>query len=165
MNRRLIIMRHAKSAGDSPSQGDHDRPLNSRGRRSAPLVAAKLAELDWSPTIVHSSDAARTVETWRGMESTFDHEISVTFARPLYLAGLSEIRDASAEWGDSPGPVLVLGHNPGWADAVGSLTGAYASMTTANAALLEGAGETWSAALRGPWTLVAMIEPRELEAE
>ena len=70
MKRRLIVMRHAKSSWKDPGQTDHERPLNGRGRRSAPLVAARLAELGWAPTRVHSSDAARTVETWRGMEET-----------------------------------------------------------------------------------------------
>jgi len=160
MNRRLIIMRHAKSSWKDPGQSDHERTLDDRGRRSAPLVATRLAELGWAPTIVHSSDAMRTVETWRGMESTFGEpgELEVTFTRDLYLSGLAEIIEASAEWGDAPGPALVLGHNPGWEDAVGQLTDTRVSMGTANAALLDGSGDSWAAALRGPWSLVEMIQ-------
>src|SRR6185369_7303374 len=38
----LILMRHAKSAWNDPQQKDIDRPLNGRGRKSAPRMGAWL---------------------------------------------------------------------------------------------------------------------------
>ena len=39
MVRRLVIMRHAKSSWKDQKLDDHERPLNNRGRRDAPIVA------------------------------------------------------------------------------------------------------------------------------
>lgn len=39
---RLILLRHAKSSWDDPRLEDHERPLNKRGRKAAPDVAAQL---------------------------------------------------------------------------------------------------------------------------
>jgi phosphohistidine phosphatase SixA len=59
--------------------------------------------------------------------------------------------------------LLVLGHNPGWEDLVGWLTGEDIVMKTANAALLSLDLESWSAALQpGKWKLVDVVRPREL---
>ena len=54
--RLLILMRHAKSDWSDSSLSDHDRPLNSRGQRDAPRMANWLAESDWIPDVVLSSD-------------------------------------------------------------------------------------------------------------
>ena len=73
MERRLIVMRHAKSSWKSDAETDHLRPLNKRGRDSAPLVAARLVELGWIPEAVYSSDSLRTRETWDGMMNALYH--------------------------------------------------------------------------------------------
>ncbi|RZI88087.1 MAG: phosphohistidine phosphatase, partial [Microbacterium sp.] len=39
----LVLVRHAKSDWGDPGLDDHDRPLNDRGLRDAPAVAARLA--------------------------------------------------------------------------------------------------------------------------
>lgn len=38
----LILLRHAKSSWDFPDLSDHDRPLNNRGKKDAPLMAEVL---------------------------------------------------------------------------------------------------------------------------
>ena len=50
MDRRLIVMRHAKSSWSDPAATDHERPLNDRGRHDAPRVAARLANCNGSPS-------------------------------------------------------------------------------------------------------------------
>jgi hypothetical protein len=42
---RLILLRHAKSSWDDPSLEDHERPLNKRGRKAAPDVAAQIRSI------------------------------------------------------------------------------------------------------------------------
>ena len=59
MERRLIVMRHAKSSWKNESLRDHERPLNKRGRRDAPRIGEELASLGWVPQRVISSDATR----------------------------------------------------------------------------------------------------------
>lgn len=162
MRRRLILMRHAKSSWASPGLTDHARPLNDRGRRDAPRVAAALQSLGWSPQAVSSSDSARTRETWEEMSSTFDTCHDVTFTHALYHAGLSDIIDESHSWDDALETILTLGHNPGWQMALYSLSGQDLEMTTANAALLIGEGESWADALTGRWVLTDLLRPKAL---
>lgn len=162
MKRHLILMRHAKSSWKEPGQEDHARPLNKRGRRDAPRVAERLVELGWTPQRVLLSDAARTRETWSLMRAAFQPAPAVEERPDLYLAGLERIRAGLAKVPAGEGTVLVLGHNPGWEDAVSSLVGQPISMTTANAALLEGQGPSWAEALDGAWRLVEVVRPKEL---
>lgn len=157
-------MRHAKSSWAAQGLGDHERPLNERGRRDAPRVAARLAELGWAPDGIWSSDAERTRETAALMLPDLGGEPSVTFDAELYLAGLPALRKAAGSWEAGWSTVLALGHNPGWEDAASALSGSHIGMTTANAVLLESAGDApdWAAALSGEWTLVDVVRPKEL---
>lgn len=108
MTRTLILTRHAKSSWDSPALSDHDRPLNKRGRKSAPAIASWLQENGWLPDEILSSSSARTRETWDRMGLQAD---KVCFRRTLYHAGpvdmLTELSGATEQ------TVLMLGHNPG----------------------------------------------------
>lgn len=165
MMRRLVLMRHAKSSWKHDGLGDHARPLNKRGQRSAPAVAARLAELGWVPDLVCSSDAARTRETWSLMAPVLPAPVQEIFTRALYLADLEELRRAAAAWPETAGTVLALGHNPGWEDALSLLSESPQTMTTGNAGLLEIEAPTWSDALRGPMRLVDVIRPRDLLGE
>jgi len=162
MQRRLMLMRHAKSAWQSQAPSDHERPLNERGRRNAPRVGKRLAELGWVPDHVIGSDSRRTRETWERMQKHFP-EARVSFTRALYAAGPTELRTEVARLPAGVRTVLVLGHNPGWEEAVKALSGTEVQMTTANVVLLEGAGATWGQALqRGRWSVAGVVRPKEL---
>lgn len=164
MKRRLIVMRHAKSSWETDAESDHERPLNKRGRRDAPRVAAHLCELQWQPQLVLSSDSRRTTETFELMKSEFSEEVVVDFLPSLYHAGVEEFLEEIVRVDDKVVDVMVLGHNPGWESVVQWLSGEGVSMTTANAALLEGSGESWSegVATSELWSLREVIRPREL---
>lgn len=159
--KRLILMRHAKSSWKQEGVDDHERPLNARGQRDAPRVAARLAELGWRPERVVLSDARRTRETWALMAGPLGRPPAVE-TRRLYLAGLGAIRQEARALPDEVGSALLLGHNPGWEEAASALSGDAVGMTTANAALLESGAATWAEALAGPWRLVALIRPKDL---
>lgn len=162
--RRLIVLRHAKSDWDSEAKGDHARPLDDRGRRSAPRIAERLRTMGWVPQVVISSDAARTRETWACMQPALGAP-AVSFTRTLYLMGIDEIRAALREQAPEVDTVMVLGHNPGWEDAVHELSGVRVRMTTCNAALLQCPvqTQTWADAVaRSDWTLEKLLRPKEL---
>ena len=163
--KRLIVLRHAKSSWKSGAPDDHARPLNKRGRRDAPRVAARLAELGWTPERVISSDAKRTRQTWARMEDALGEAAEVVFTRELYMAGVNEVREALAALPDEVATAMVIGHNPGWEEVVAWLCGEETRMTTANAALLVGEGESWEEALGAPgtWELERVVRPKELD--
>ncbi|MBI4954805.1 MAG: histidine phosphatase family protein [Myxococcales bacterium] len=168
MERRLILMRHAKSAWDAGAAQDHERPLNDRGRRDAPRVGARLCELGWVPDVVLSSDSLRTRQTWDGLASAFERALpgrrfTVCFLPELYLAGLTELGHALAAHAGDAATVLVLGHNPGWEEAGSFLAGLAVEMATADALLLCRRGG-WAEATgkRGAWRLVEHLRPKAL---
>lgn len=155
-------MRHAKSSWSSGAPTDHQRPLNKRGRRAAPLVGARLQELGWIPDLVIASDSQRTRETWQCMQTQFPNSINVHFSSSFYHGRLADIADACATLTADISTVLVLGHNPAWEDAVGQLSGNWVRMTTANAALLESNTRKWTSAMESNWKLVEVLRPKEL---
>lgn len=160
--KRLIIMRHAKSSWTSGAATDHQRPLNKRGRHASPLVAARLNDLGWVPNLVIASDSQRTRETWQSMQAAFPHPVKEQLDSNFYHGGLTDIRNACAGLAPAVSTALVLGHNPGWEDAVASLSGQRTRMTTANAALLQSGLDNWADAIQASWELVDMLRPKEL---
>ena len=55
MPRELLILRHAKSAWDTPAASDYERPLNGRGKRDAPRIGAWLCAQGLLPDHVLAS--------------------------------------------------------------------------------------------------------------
>ena len=110
--RRLMLARHAKSSWGDLALSDHDRPLNGRGRRAAPLVGSELAALGCTPDVVYSSTSARTRQTWSLMEPEFGGHPRVEFQRDLYLASPRTVLATVAATPRGARTVMVLGHNP-----------------------------------------------------
>jgi phosphohistidine phosphatase len=164
MKRRLIVLRHAKSDWGTGADSDHERPLNKRGRKDAPRVGDRLAELGWIPQRVVSSDALRTRETWELIRDKFDPPPDVTFTRRLYHAGIAPVREVLGELPATIGTVMVIGHNPGWESVVQILSGQDVPMSTCNAALLEIDDDSWTvaAARDAAWRFVDVVRPKEL---
>lgn len=168
MERRLIVLRHAKSDWETDAPTDHARPLNKRGRTDAPRVAARIFQLGWTPEYVLSSDSQRTRETYQRMSDVFGEALGrepiVQFLESLYHAGPRALQSALADVPDDISSVMAIGHNPGWAEVVYWLTGESIHMTTANAALLSIDAEHWSDAVgrAGFCELVDVIRPKEL---
>ena len=112
---RLILTRHAKSSWDDPTQADHDRPLNERGRRSARELGDWLASRGYEPEEVLCSTALRTRETWEtAAAAPLEVRPLLRYEPGLYHASpekmLQLLRTASAP------TVMMVGHNPGIAE-------------------------------------------------
>ena len=158
---RLILMRHAKSAWNTTAAGDHDRPLNGRGRRNAPHMGELLVARGLVPDCVISSDACRTRETWDGMSAAMPG-VDPIFTRRLYLPGLEEIAEVVLGLNESVETALLLGHNPGFSMASGWLSGQHIELKTAHAAILEADIGSWLDAFQpGIWRLETVLTPHD----
>ena len=119
MTLRLILTRHAKSDWDNPLDTDHQRPLNPRGKRSAPLIGRWLAAKTYLPHEALVSDATRTRETFGLLSAELPQPVPVEFDSTLYLASatvmLRRLQRANAP------VVLMLAHNPGIAELAAML--------------------------------------------
>jgi phosphohistidine phosphatase len=111
-----------------------------------------------------SSDSQRTRETAALLQKEWANEAHLHLSSALYHAGIEELVDEVAAVPNDVDCLLVLGHNPGWEGAMVWLTGDDVRLTTANAALLEGSGETWPDALaeRHGWRIHDVVRPKEL---
>ena len=81
----LLLLRHAKSSWKHPELADHDRPLNKRGKRTAPRVSALLQDEDLIPDLILCSSAVRA------------HTTALLVAKACAYAGES-IEYASFSW-------------------------------------------------------------------
>ena len=125
----ILILRHAKSSWKHPELNDHDRPLNKRGMRDAPLIGEFLKNEHLIPDFIISSNAKRAHSTAKivAKASGYKREIvlnqSLYAARPAYI---DVLRDLSNEYAR----VLMVGHNPGLEELVSMLTGETHSLST-----------------------------------
>src|SRR5690606_6439732 len=93
-----------------------DRPLNARGLRDAPRMAAYMHSRGYIPDVALCSPAQRTRETIDAVSPVVG-EFPISYPEILYLAETETIRALVASLDDAYGAALVVGHNPG----IGSL--------------------------------------------
>ncbi|MEZ2132210.1 MULTISPECIES: histidine phosphatase family protein [unclassified Sinorhizobium] len=110
--RRLILLRHGKSAWPN-GVADQDRPLASRGQKSAPVMGAYLAREELVPDLVLVSTARRTQETWKLVSTALPPHVAKRDLTKLYAAAATEILKIVHAIEPSAATVMLIGHNPG----------------------------------------------------
>ena len=110
----IILVRHAKSSWDDFTVPDFDRPLNDRGKRDAPLMAARLRSRGLVPDLLLSSPAKRAHKTARLFAETLGMDkASIAFQEELYHAEPAAFTKAIAGLDDRYACVAIFAHNPG----------------------------------------------------
>lgn len=123
----LVLVRHAKSDWGDPSLRDHDRPLNARGTRDAPVMAQRFAALGHPVDVILSSTATRARRTAEAFAAALGLE--VTLDPELYLASAERLLAKATASGAHA--VLLVAHNPGITDLAYRLSdGGIAHMPT-----------------------------------
>jgi phosphohistidine phosphatase len=138
----LVLVRHAKSDWGDPSLDDHDRPLNDRGQRDAPIMAQRLADSGFAVEQILASTAlrARTTAAYFGRALGLD----VRLDEGLYGAPASAILQAAVESGVSS--VMVVAHDPGMSVLAGRLSGEIEHMPTCAVATFTWEADDWDVA-------------------
>jgi phosphohistidine phosphatase len=157
-------MRHAKSDWKHPGLADHDRPLNKRGRRAAPLMANRLNDSQIEVDVILASSARRVQETLELMRPIWGAEAELFTEPSLYAASPEQICRHIRGLHDSWRSAMVVGHNPGMVALVCHLSGRDLDMPTAAVAIFQTGNASWSQTLAADWQLTAFWKPRELEA-
>jgi phosphohistidine phosphatase len=169
--RRLILLRHAKSAW--PDVPDRDRPLAGRGRRQAPLAGAWLESAGHRPDLVLCSPARRTRDTWKLAAAELGTAGEVRYEERVYGASAASLLDLVREAPPSVMALLLVGHSPGLPDLAVDLAGGRggagealrrlsAKFPTAAVAVLE-VPAAWQDLAGGGARLVSFVVPRDLE--
>lgn len=162
--RRLIVLRHAKSAWPD-GVPDHERPLGPRGLRDAPKLGRWLRDNGYVPEHVVCSTARRTKDTWQRVGGELPAQPAVQYDEDLYGAGPEEFLDAVRRVPDSVTTLALVGHEPGVSELALQLAGygddtrqVQTKFPTGAAAVLT-TGDTWADLRRA--RLIAFFRPRD----
>ncbi len=118
----LTILRHAKSSWSDRSLPDHDRPLNARGERDAPMMAGRLRQAGIRPSLILCSSAVRAGATAKEIAKEISYPLEfLQREKGLYHAGVNGLLDILAKQDLGFNSILIVGHNPGLTDLVNLL--------------------------------------------
>jgi phosphohistidine phosphatase len=156
-------MRHAKSSWKDAGMRDFERPLNERGRQSAPLMGRLLRRRKTLPDLVVSSPAERARETTALVTESAAVRAPVRFDERIYEAAAATLLEVVAQMDESADTALLVGHNPGMEELIASLTGAQERMPTAAVACVTLDIEKWAKARAGAGRLEWVARPKELD--
>ncbi|MFI9612571.1 SixA phosphatase family protein [Streptomyces sp. NPDC052023] len=166
--RRLVVLRHAKSAWP-PDVDDHERPLAPRGRRDAPAAGRALAESDCLPDLALCSTAVRARQTWQLASAQWATPGPVRYDHGLYGAEVPDLLAAVHTVQPEVRTLLLVGHNPGLQELVLALAGDGVGDTldrvrvkypTSAIAVLACHGSAWDAMRPRAAVLTEMLVPR-----
>jgi phosphohistidine phosphatase len=139
----LLILRHAKSSRKFPDLTDHDRPLNSRGKRDAPLIGKKLAKEGLVPDVIIASSAIRAHATAKKVAKASGYRGEIAVESSLYGRGPTTYLNILRNQLDQYDKVLLVGHNPDVEQLLHILTGTEVVMPTCALAHLSLILERW----------------------
>jgi phosphohistidine phosphatase len=111
--KNLILLRHAKSSWKDSRLDDFERPLNKRGKQTAPLIANILLTKNILINKIISSPSKRTTETSKIFASILKYEQDIIFEPNLYLASDIKILNTIKMIDEKSNNVLLVAHNPG----------------------------------------------------
>ncbi|HZH91977.1 MAG TPA: histidine phosphatase family protein [Pyrinomonadaceae bacterium] len=139
----LLLLRHAKPNGFSPTGRDFDRALTLEGRADALLVGGFLRREQLTPGVVVCSPAARARETAAHVIEAAKLAASPLFDGRIYEASAEQLVEVVSEAGDEADVVLVVGHNPGLQELLARLTGASVPVHAATLARIDLDVDAW----------------------
>jgi len=144
------------------SQGDHERPLNKRGKASAPFMGQKLKEKGEQIEVFYSSTAKRALTTAvhigeaLGISPEEIHQKS-----EIYHAGRMGILEVINGVNDKFVSAAIFGHNPGFTDMANYLTGEWIdNIPTCGIVKIEFDVDTWEAVSGGNGRMVWFDYPK-----
>jgi phosphohistidine phosphatase len=152
--KQLILVRHAKSSWSEAGQRDFDRPLNPRGERNAPEMAARLAARGLHPGLIVASGARRALATAQLIAKELGYpNKDIEIVDALYASSprvwLEQIASLPARFDT----VLMVGHNPELTELVNRLCPA------ARIDNVPTCGVLWLAYEVEDWAAVAAAKP------
>jgi len=171
VQRRLVLLRHAKSAWPH-GVPDHDRPLAGKGRRNAAAAGDWFVAEGPHPDLVVCSDAQRARHTWEIVGSRLGSPPPVRLEPSLYGADpqlIVELAQHCADLDANVHTLVVVGHEPTLSKTTMLLAGEGSDPTalsrvamkfpTSAVAVLRFAG-SWADLDLGGAALITFVVPR-----
>lgn len=166
MNKRLLIVRHAKSDWDEPEMKDFDRPLNNRGTKNAPEMAIRLLRKKLIPDLLVSSPALRAITTTKYFADTFGIPHSdILQVKEIYEASAATLLKIINGFDNNYQYVMLTGHNPGLTDLFVKLGGAYiTNIPTCGMAMIGFPFDDWGLVSSGTGELLFFDYPKNIDS-
>lgn len=172
----LTLIRHAKSDWGMAAS-DHERPLNERGRRNAPVVGRFLARtylgMNGVPALLPKPDrlitstALRAKTTAELMQPELGVDASMIVLEPrAYLSEPRTLLQIVRELSDTWNHIILFGHNNGLSDFARRLLRhdhLNEEMPTCAAVLTELPWDSWAATDWKEARLVGYVTPKLIE--
>lgn len=113
----LTLLRHAKSSWKDRDLPDHARPLNRRGEKDAPAMAARISDAGIRPSLILSSPAVRAWNTARIVAREINYPVEfLQREQELYMADIEDFLGLLRQQDSKFNSIMVVGHNPGLTD-------------------------------------------------
>lgn len=170
IDRRILILRHAKSDWAAGFGSDFERPLNGRGRRAAAAMGAWLADECPVPSLVLCSAARRAAETWAIVARQWPDAPEPVHDESLYLAETPDLLHRLRSLDDEAATVCLVGHHPGFDGLAVQLAADRAAPAVAEMRTKFPTAAVADLAFSGPWsslgpgkaTLLRFVRPKDL---
>ncbi len=147
MQRKVVMIRHAKSSWANPLQSDFDRPLNERGKHDAPMMGGILRKQQVKPDLIIASTAKRTRQTANKIAAELGYaEDNIKWEEKLYHCIPSVFEELLYELDDNISTVFIIAHNPGITEFVNQLSPEFTidNMPTCGIVGAEADTDEWS---------------------
>ena len=157
--KRLIIVRHAKSAWDSPVK-DYNRHLTAEGIQRAEVHAKLLKErIDFVPELWLSSFANRALHTAVIFADTFNNLQHLKIKKALYTFNSENLIAEIKNLPDEVDSVILFSHNEACHETVEDLSAQnIPHFKTASAAFIEFSQDQWSSVSAGKLNFIISKE-------
>jgi phosphohistidine phosphatase len=165
--KQLYLIRHAKSSWSNLKISDFDRPLNQRGKREAPLMAERLAQLGIYPDALISSPARRAKATAEIIAKKLKYPVKmIHYENSAYTSATVDLVRVVQRIDDRLEKVFLIGHNYAITDLAVMLTGEYISkIPTSGVVAMDFPVTTWEKVGPGKGTLLFFDFPAKHNEE
>jgi phosphohistidine phosphatase len=119
---RLAILRHAEAVPQG-TLADLDRPLTDGGHDMAERMGRYFRDERFVPDLALVSPSLRTRETFEGLMRGAEQDFKAEFPPALYHASLEGLEGLIAETPEDVTFLLIVGHNPGFAELAAARAG------------------------------------------
>lgn len=157
----LFVLRHAKSSWNDANLSDFERPLNRRGRETAPFMGDLIQNKNLVPEVIICSPAERAKETAMLVKKSAGFDVEIEFNERIYESSTHNLLYIIGKINDDFDSAMIVGHNPGFEGIVETLCGNYERMPTATLAVIDLNCESWNDVKPNCGNLREILRPKE----
>jgi phosphohistidine phosphatase len=156
----ILFVRHSKSSWDDLMIEDHDRPLNTRGKKDSKSMGEYLLQNGNKIDIIISSSAKRAKSTAKNLNEVVKAENFIIEPR-LYLASAMEILKIVQNIHNEVDTAIIVAHNPGMTDVANIFsTDKIINVPTSGVFKIDFVVDDWSLADSHNGTMKFFIYPK-----